>query len=440
MVAKTLRISAAIAVLTPIAAAAAVAALPRVAHADEPTPMSYTCASSYTSQVVVDGIQADWSAEAGPTDRVIQLVDGSEAYDWTGGNDASFKLWCRVGDDHLYFAVIGRDDNIAHGDRFELWIEADDVARSHSQRLLRAEIDMSAAFSDEASSIEVGGVPLPDSRVWVVDRDEGRYFIEAAVPLSAFSGLIGFGPVGFAAIHRDEDPDNRGQRDSAVGTAPAQLDDPQSLGQLHFERFERRLAAIRTQLRVAEGSDASRSAWMDVAGDGRREYVAVLGDELVVTGTGMEGFNWVSMPVRHRDSHEALSIEGHDIDMDGYNEIFYRYAVERQDPTTDRSMRQEFVAVYDIDGTAITRVLHQEVANQVGSARLESTMELRNRGHRVIVRFGRPQPGDLTEDDWFDVDAGRQHDYEEMLLPWQSRSRISWFLEPEGWQVRDEGR
>jgi len=101
-------------------------------------------------------------------------------------------------------------------------------------------------------------------------------------------------------------------------------------------------------------------------------------------------------------------------------------------------MVTEFVAFYDMQGEDVTRVIHQEVANEIEGQRMESELVYRERGHRTLVRFERPEDSDLSRSEWVDVDERLDRDYEEMLTAWGGNGRISYYLQDNGeWIITD---
>ena len=415
------------------------------ALADDPPPvtvMDFTCDGEHLTQVLVDGIQSDWEEEARPTERVGQMVEGAWRYDWTGPVDASFKIWCRYTDHGLYFAVVGRDNEIVEprggedGDLFELMIavETADGPRPIGVRLPLWDLDEGAATPVWAPGVDEEG-EVRAARGMIGPR-EGGYFLEFNLPYIASDAFdMPFAPIRFFAAHRDLDYDTRGEEVAIVATAPYDRDDPSTWSQLSFTGPDRAIRGIVFDLGAADPEPAVRH-YAHVGGTAASELAMVLDDQLVVAGEGFADFTWTSVSVSENDDYTPISIASHDIDRDGDDELFYRYSRRRRSIDLGGSMLQEFVAVYDLRGTELVRIIHQEVANELpDGTRFEMELEFRERSDRHVVRFRKPRESTMSADAWADVDEG-DPDVQPALLPWGSRDRIDYDIAGDGsWVV-----
>jgi len=413
----------------------------------EPTAMDFVCDGDFGTQIYIDGMQSDWEAEAPPVTRIQQLIAGEFQYDWTGPNDASFMFWCRYTENGLYFAVVGRDNVIVGpegregGDRIEVWLRLhDEVPRN-----IMFEVPLWPVHEGGTSTVSwahgdgLSG-QLSAARAEVSYREHG-YFLEFSVPYVALPGYReSFAPIGFAIVHRDVDRVIPSEREAAVGTAPVVASDPSSLGTLSFTGVERRVGTVRTSVGAREDEAPMLSQFANVGGTPSPELVFVMADQLIITGAGLPGFTWTGTTVSTTDDHVPLALEFHDITQNGYQEIFYRYARDRRILERNLTVRQEFVAVYALEGESLTRLLLQEVANEVASQyRIESEMSFRERGGRTMVRFSRPAAGGLQRSEWIDPDEGETViSYQRMLLPWDGNNRISWDRGGDGYEVVNE--
>ena len=413
-------------------------------------PMTYRCESEYVTRVYVDGNQYDWEQEVQPTPRVAQLIEGEFRYDWTGYNDASFMLWCRQTNAALFFAVVARDNQITRpengrdGDRFQIWFHLDDNQLPAPNRTLGFEIPVWPVLADGSSSVnwapgQAGrSGQVPASRAELAPRRDGEgYFLEFSIPLSAIGAQIGFAPIRFAAMMRDWDYDTRREQEAVISTSPFNRNNPETWGTLEFGRFHQTLASIRTALSIDSSVEPDLVHWANVAGDARNEFVALLGEHLVVAGEGIPGFSFTNMRIRTEESHTPTELTFANLDPDPELEILYRYRVTRY--LDERQMNQEFVAVFDVESDGMSRAAHQETAAEIpGVGRIEAPMELRERGNYTIVRFRRAVSRGLERAQWFDVNAQRSKDWEDMLMPWDSRSKIDYFNTGRGWQYTIE--
>lgn len=423
------------------AAAIALGSLSTTAHAQVTTrdaeALVHFCESNFTTPVRVDGLQNDWENEVAPTFRVEQMIAGEYRLDWTGPNDASFLLWCRQTNDALYFAVVGRDNAVnapkdeGKGDRIELWFEI-----PGSQQVVMAEIPLWPMLADGRSTVtfkhgQSGAVP--GAEAIVKSRREGAgYFLEAKIPLTALGGSVGFEPIRFSAVHRDWDHDGGVEREAAVGTSVVVPGNAASLGMLQFGRFTHRLAQLLDARGLSREHRPRVFTWANVAGDARREWVGVLGHELIVTGEGMSAWPTAFVRVSDHETHEPLEIRALNIDTDPELEIVYRYRVTRMD-NRSRAVSQEIIAIIDTTPSGLQVVAHQEVANEIqGVGRLNSEIEYRDRGNYTIVRIRRAS-GNISRGNYIDIDAGTARDYQEMLLPWDGASKIDIYNYGGGW-------
>lgn len=406
-----------------------------------PEPITHECAWDYTTKVRVDGQQIDWEKEVKPTFRVDQLVAGEFRLDWTGPNDASFLLWCRQDDQNLYFAIVGRDNEIteprsgAAGDRMELWFEITNPASR--EKMVMMEIPIWPALERGDATVKYGygrSGNVPNAKAALGQRHNGKgFFMEVSIPIDAIGGNVGFEPIRFSAIQRDWDHDGGSEREVGVGSSLVQPGQPASLGHLQFGRFFERMKKVLGEQNLPEDYRPSLQVWADVAGDARREWIGVLGNNLVLTGVGNPNFDYATVQVTDHDTHEPLELRALNLDKDPELEILYRYKITRTSLDGKHVVAQEFTAVYDVTNTGLELVVHQESANDIrGVGRLESPVEIRDRGQYSIVRFRRAT-GRVNRSQWVDIDADISRNYGEMLLPWDAASKIDHYDYGGGW-------
>ena len=431
-----------------IAAMVLCLAAPMVAHAQDDLPpvepMTHICDGTYTTAVIVDGYQRDWEEEVPDTERVQQLIAGEYRYDWTGGNDASFRVWCRYSDTSLYFIIQARDNAIVDnseeaGDRMELWFE---LGSGESARVVMIEIPAWPALTDGIGHATwgLGGegeIELVNAEI--AERPDSGYFMEIGIPFLVFGDFMpGFSPMRFAAVQRDWDLDADREREVAIGTADVSAEDTDDMGTLEFTGAIERLSLIRQNMDLDDDVEPALQMWADVGGDATGELVMILDGQLIVTGENLGDFSYLNMNVATTANHIPISLDSFDIDHDGKDEIIYRYSRERTSLETDQVVLQEFLAFYDMDGPDLTRVIHQEVANEIEGGRIEMELDFRDRGHRTLVRFERGDDDELSRGEWVDVDERLDRDYTEILTPWGGQRRISYYLEDNGeWIITD---
>lgn len=411
-----------------------------------PQPMDYVCESQYTTRVYVDGNQFDWEQEVEASPRVQQLIHGAYRYDWTGPNDASFMLWCRQSRNALHFAIVARDNAVVapedgkDGDHFEIWLQLSDPRIEEDEQLVMLEIPTHELLDTGSSVVTYGygrSGTLAASRAEIAERTYG-YFIEVTLPLASLGAALGFEPLRFAAVQRDWDYDGGIEYEVGVGTAPVDPDDPDSFGTLIFGEYLEAMERIREELSISEDVEPRLEFWEDIAGDGRKEYVALLGNHLIYTGDGLGNYDFASYEIVQHESHQPISLEFRDLDIDNEMEIVYRYSTQRGTGSTEQSITREFIAVLDPTGGGLEAVIHQEFAIEIeGAGRLEAELEYRDRGDYDIVRFRRAE-GSLSRDAWIDLDGGQSVDHMGMLMPWDSRSLIDYYNYSGAWTSRVE--
>ncbi len=415
------------------------------ARADEPpdpVPIDYACAGNYATSVTVDGIQRDWEDEARPTERVSQLVDGAFRYDWTGPNDASFKLWCRYARHGIYFAVIGRDDAVVEpqsrreGDRFVIRMQPDGPPEVREQ-LIAFEVPLWPAAEYGSSPprwLEASGREgdIPGARGEVSARDRG-YFLEVYLPYAAAEALTSpFAPLRFVAEHRDWDYDADGEDEAVIATSPG--DRPDEWGTLSFSDTDMEIRALAERVGVSVDEIVHR-LWGDVGGGPRTDLALLVGEHLYIASYDFDGFAFSGVLVLPSEDHASLGLELHDIDGDGDAEIFHRYRRQRRSLTLDNLVIQEFVSIYDFRDAQLVELIHQETANEIpGVGRFEARLVLRERSDHITVRFLRPEDSTLSREQWVDIDEGQEVEYRAVPLPWDTANRVDWDPLGDAWR------
>lgn len=429
------------AILASVFAFGAATASAQVSAPQTPEPLAHECDWNYKTRVQIDGRQIDWEEEVGTTFRVDQLIAGEFRLDWTGPNDASFLLWCRQDDANLYFAIVGRD-NFIHapkgrdgGDRMELWFEI--TAPGAREDMVMMEIPIWPALEGGRATVTYGhgrSGEVPGASAALSERHDGKgFFMEVQVPIATLGGNIGFEPIRFTAVQRDLDHDGGAEYEVGVGSSGVRAGDPSSLGHLRFGRFFERMKTVLESQGLDQDYRTRMQIWADLVGDGRREWVGVLENQLVVTAVGHDGFDLASVTITDHDTHEPLEIRAVNIDRDDDHEILYRYRIQRTSSDGRHVVLQEFAMVIDLSPAGMEIVAHQETANEIrGVGRIESRLELRDRGDYTIVRFRRAT-GNVNRSQFVDIDAGIARDYDELLLPWDSNSKIDVYDYGGGW-------
>jgi hypothetical protein len=406
-------------------------------------PLTFTCDGLYRSQVYVDGQQTDWDAEAQPTERVSQLIDGEFQYDWTGPNDASFRMWCRHSEHGLYFAVVGRDnvlvapDGSDPGDRLEVWLQLDQPNVRERDRLVMVEIPLWPALTDGIGTPTWGyGVDrngsLNAARAEITQTETG-FFAEFNIPYAAIGGYQEpYGPMGFALVQRDWDSDAEFEVEVGVGTAPVDRGDPDTLGVLNFQSVEELAATIRRSDNLPDSEQAFSPQFGYIGGGAALDAAFVLGDRLIIAGAGLDGLAWAGVTVRTNDAQIPMAVELVNVDSDPEQEILFRYRENRR-TVEGQQMTQEFVSVFDLAGSALTRIVFQEVANEIeGVGRIESEMRITTGS----ISFRKAESSELTREQWFEVESeGQTPEYYEMINPWDSGSRVVWSSQGGQWRA-----
>lgn len=416
-----------------------------------PIPQDFTCDSSYSTRVYVDGNQSDWENEVQPAQRVDQLVAGEYRYDWTGPNDASFMMWCRESENALYFAVVGRDNEIAgpqsgsQGDRFEIFLDVPQP-NGHAQRLAFRVPVYPAAADTTTELLWITGGPegtsVPAGRADVVSRQLGNapgYFLEILVPRTALNTEFGVAPIPFAAVYRDIDGDARNEKEVGIATAPFNREEPAEMGLLHRGLVDVRLAAIRRSQGIQADVQPEHASFQNVGGGPQLEYIAILDNRLVVIGGDVGGYDQAAFPTEVVNDQETVDLQFRDLDLDGDMEIIHSFRLAREDLASGKTAEQRIAGLYDIDGQGINRFAHQEYAVSIeGVGELVSEIDFVSRPQLIIARFSRPARGDVDRSSWIDIDAEVDVDYAPMLLPWDERRQILYYPMGNEWQQRIE--
>lgn len=420
-----------------------------IAQAEVPTPttpepMSHTCVSSYEFRVDIDGRQEDWEREVTPTFRVQQLLDGEFRYDWTGPNDASFLMWCRVDKDNLYFAIVGRDNILLppksgdKGDRFELWFEVDD--NRVSNRMVMMEIPLWPALDDGQTTVTYGAGrsgTVPGAAAAVAERRGGKgFFLEVSVPQHVIGSDIGFSPIRFTAVQRDVDRDGGAEHEVAMATSNLKTNQSNSLGELTFERFFDLAKHILAAEGLPQDYRVPMHIWADVTGDAHKEWIGAVEGKIYIAGTGIPNYSFSAISLTDVEDITPLTIEAQNLDDDEDLEIIYRYAIRRETPEGNGSIVQEFVAVIDPTPEGLETVVHREIGYTLnGTKQISSKMQIVPRAGSHIVRFFRAT-GNLKENEYIDLDLDASKQYDSILAPWGDITRSDNYRSGRHWKQK----
>ncbi len=412
----------------------------------EPVAINFQCDGDSLVQTVVDGLQTDWEVGSDPTERVSQLVAGEYQFDWTGPVDASFKLWCRYTRHGIYFAVVGRDNLIVApsgsdpGDTFEVLFEIDAPALEPEDRRFAVRVPLWNMEQGQVTPVWGPNSPLEGeldmARAEVAPREHG-FFLEFNVPYIAAEALgVPFAPIRFVAAQRDWDGDANREQLAVVATAPYDREDPNTWGTLAFSGADSRIAEIAESRGVPDQAPFA-SLFANLGGTPSQDLALVLDNHLIVTGEDLGDFAWTAVLVSPNDSYTPVSIEAHDIDHDGIDEIFFRYLRERRSVDLDLTVTQELVAIYALRGEELVVLLEQEVANILDDGtRFDMEMILRERSDRTVVRFRRADGATMNRDAWIRLDTDSEISYQRALAPWDGLDVINWDLAANGrWVV-----
>jgi hypothetical protein len=160
----------------------------------------------------------------------------------------------------------------------------------------------------------------------------------------------------------------------------------------------------------------------------------VLGDRLIIAGAGFQGLAWSSAQVHDNDRQIPVSLTLVDVDSDDEMELAYRYREPRRGEA-DQVIVQEIVSIFDITAGQLSRIIFQEVANEVeGVGRFDSEMRVA----AGVVSFRKAAEGTLARSAWFDPDAETSPDFFEMLNPWDSGTRVVWTAQGGTWTAETE--
>jgi hypothetical protein len=402
--------------------------------------MEHTCLPVSRTQIFMDGNDEDWARESLPVERVMQLIGGEYQYDWTGPNDASFRLWCRYNEHGLYFAVVGRDNVITApgggggGDRMEVWLELDRPDLRPQERLVMVEVPLWPLLDEGYTTPRWGAGAgrsgdLTASRAEMSARPHG-FFLEFNIPFIAIGETSRpLAPIGFTMVQRDWDADAEHEVEVGIGTSPVRSGDASSLGRLHFDTVAQIAQDIRRTRNLPATEMPFGVTFGNIGGTPALDVAFFMGDQIILAGTGFGSFLWAGATVRRSDDHTPLGVELRDVDGDGRQEIVYRWS-ERMRTLEGRAMVKEFLAVFRYDGAqSLARLVYQEVAHEIpGVGRVEA--EVRWSSGSVSIRKA---TGTLTRDQWFDADEGVSPEYRELLLPWDTGTRILWSGRGDQW-------
>ena len=413
---------------------------PNLACADdpeEPSPITITCDGHYLTRVTIDGFQNDWEDEVGPVPRVQQLVDGDYLYDWTGPVDASFKSWCRYNRHGLYFAVVGRDNFVVEprgerpGDLFEVSLLLLDGNELEPTRIIVPIYDNGDGL---ALPIDEIGAPIEGARGEVSPREDG-YFLEFSLPTTALPGLEApFEPIAFALSHLDWDYDADREHQSVVSTGVAHELDADEWGVLAFDGPRRLAAEVARELGGPLNSDV---VFAEFGGAVGIDATFIIGTTIAIAGPSLGDFDWFLVDGLPSGA-TTRSLEAHDIDHDGAAEIFVTYDRNRWSIDAGGEVRESFTDVWRFRDGELQRTIHQLVRQELPDGQVAAlSLTLRERSDRTVVRFS-PNDDETTgtREAWIRVDPRSDDEYQPLLLPWDSRSRIDWDITGAGeWVV-----
>jgi hypothetical protein len=261
-----------------------------------------------------------------------------------------------------------------------------------------------------------GAVRAPEGQV-------AGYFFEIGLPLAEISDpRPGLEPLGIAMIARDWDYDDPNEDEAAVATAPfdaRKARDPQTLGRLLLRQVEELSAGFFRKVPEAAARPPVATAWADVGGDSRREYVALHERYVLVVGEGLgEGdFYYYTIPWTQR--HRAATLELRDLTGDDKAEVLVRYSIAHEDV----SVEQELLAIFHYGQDRLLLAFQSELANRGPGWAIQNELQIKPAAGgkpALITVKARKLEGSLAPADYPDVDQHDVVDWDRLILPWQS--------------------
>lgn len=386
--------------------------------------------------VKIDGFVTDWQGI--PILETRALTRGEPEYDWTGPRDLSLLVQAQHDNERLYLAVEVRDNLVVApkrsrktGDRVEIWIDAGEAA-DPSTRLRMLELQLGDMLNDG-----------PPRALWFYPNKlaqkvpEGLeidgsirktgYFFELSLPLSSISSPSpGLEPLKIAFIARDWDRDDPNEDEAAVATSPfdgrKHKKDPAKMGSLYLHNPDELLSGFYKQNPTLKDIPHTQSAWKNVGGDGRREFVSLIHSHLLIVGQGLGEGDFYIYDFPGSPHHTFKSFTLQDLTGDGASEILVRYEVES--PST--GITQEIDAILHYDADKIRLIYQREVGNRGPGWSITNQITYKKTGKtrpsKIVVGKGR-KTGKINLETYTDVDKDLIVNWDRILLPWQSTKK-----------------
>jgi hypothetical protein len=377
--------------------------------------------------VKVDGFVTDWNSAA--TIETRALTRGEPEYDWTGPRDLSMLVKAQADRSFLYLSIEVRDNVVVGpkgrkgGDRVEIWIDGGIPAGKKRVRMIEVGL---GAVPDGGKPTVRYGYPKKLARKAIdgLQADGSMrktgYFFELALPLASLSDPPpGVEPLGIALIARDWDYDDPNEDEAAVATAPFDARKkraPETMGKLGLPSSTDPMGSFYRSVPAAKGARVVGEDWVQVAGDARRERVALLEKWIVVAGRGVgEGdFYYYTLP--HGPNFRYDSLELKDVNGDGGADFIVRYTVSHPG-----QIDQQFLAIYRLFFDSINLVFLAEIGNSGPGWTVTNEVSYDPKGPggttRITVR--KPVATGVTKKTYTDVDADLITDWDKVLLPWK---------------------
>jgi hypothetical protein len=360
------------------------------------------CPLTVPGAVLVDGFFTEWKDMDTPGVRV------------GGGPDLTVELRCARDGTQLNLVVGVRDDRFTRkdtvsfqfGDDLELVIDPGDL-EEHPARIRG----------------------IPGAKVDGATRPTG-WLLEVGIPEAALRGK-GWTPAGLqvSMVVTDDDGDGtnvgEGANDGEGADDDREEADKAPLTEHLRIRFPTGATNLEAWLHEASAKRFDHDRLVDIAGDGRPEWVLAVGNVLGVIGEGLGAVGMSGDVLPWSDQGRIVSIRGEDLDGDGTDEVW----VEQQ-LTTDE-VKQTVMYLYDWEDDGLSRLAAVELSNKGPGWKVHNTLTVRppkpkgRKGAKksptpgwakLIVKADRPKG--VRETSYVDVDAGLDLPYQPLLLPW----------------------
>ncbi len=342
---------------------------------------------------VIDGVPGEWPRELV---KLSSAVKGSPS-----AADLSAKGAITYDDKNLYVAVDVTDDVLVgggDGDRVDLVIAVGSSVQTVS--IFPGQPGKSAGKA--VSKGTVSGAKVVEA------PKKGGWSLEATIPWTAFDGASStrVGLKGGLFVH---DVDAGATIKATVGTSPGT--DVSSLGSLLTSPEQALMDGLIKDKKLGA---ASFSFIANVAGDGMKERVLVIGPYLVVLGPTFRGgkeYYFADMAVSGM-SMAVSSLEVRDLDGDGRDELVFKKRFTKSGQKTTRDVLQ----VFSFGSTDVPElVLRHEIGIENAKGSITNEVSFGSEGGKPTIVI---KPGQAQKLDEKSYDEPTESSFDPVLLPW----------------------